>query len=220
MAVKMLISGVAGAGKTSLIKPLSNVLVISHDGKSPTLKLPTRYIRSFDTSAELIASTNEAILGYKDKYGTYPTTIVFDSVSRIFDTIYDSCNRRFTGFNIYSELDKEIKAFNSYLEETLIASDMNVVIISHAIYDSEEAKYNLVGKGSFAKVGGYYGTVDQAAFVEMKSGKRIIHFRSAKFPARTLTDSLPDSVNVDDFNLQDHLDLLSADMNELNDFAV
>ena len=59
------------------------------------------------------------------------------------------CNAKYTGFNIYSNLSNEVNALTSYIQNTLIASDMNVILISHALYDQDTAKYNLVGKGEY-----------------------------------------------------------------------
>ncbi len=128
----------------------------------------------------------EKIEAYKEKFDEYPETIVFDSVSKISEILYNNCNEKYTGFTIYSKLDSEISTLNNFIENSLIASDLNVVIISHAIYDADSAKYNLVAKGSFAKKGAYLSEVDEGIFIEVKGNKRILHFRSGKFPARTL----------------------------------
>lgn len=153
MSVKLLISGESNSGKTSLTKNLENSLVINHDGKRYPFSVPHATIAEFSTTNELIQFVVEKIEAYKEKLGDYPATVVFDSVSRIFDSLYDSCNTKYTGFNIYSNLDKEIKLFTNFVENELVNNDINVVLISHAIYDSDTSKYNLVGKGSFAKVG-------------------------------------------------------------------
>ena len=122
--------------------------------------------------------------------------------------------------NIYSNLDKEIKAFTNYIEDTLIASGINVVILSHAIYDSETSKYNLVGKGSFAKVGSFLSVVDESIFIETKSNKRILHFRSTKFPARTLQDDNPDSMPTEDFDLGTYVSQLEEVNSAVNEFEL
>jgi hypothetical protein len=149
-----------------------------------------------------------------------PRTVVFDSVSKIFDTIYANCNEKYKGFQIYSELDKEVVAFTSFIENSLIASSMNVILISHALYDADTAKYNLVGKGSFAKRGGFLAEVDEAIFIEVKSNKRLLHFRSAKLPARSLQEDLPDSLPVEEFNLQQHIDTLAGNASAVDEFAL
>lgn len=220
MAVKLLVSGLSNSGKTTLTKTLENSLVISHDGKRYPFQIPHRLVRDFETAEELIATTSEAIEAYNTKFGEYPETVVFDSVSRIFDTIYDNCNRKYTGYTIYSTLDKEIKEVTSFIEDSIVGSNINVVILSHAIYDADTATYNLVGKGSFAKTGSFLSVVDEAIFLEPKANKRILHFRSTKFPARTLQEDLPDSTPVEEFDLQQHITMLAANQASADEFAL
>ena len=147
MSIKLLIAAESNGGKTTLTKTLTDSLVISHDGKKYPFSVPHATIATFDNAAELIAITNDKILAFKTKFGAYPKTIVYDSVSKIFDTILTNCNAKFTGFKIYSELNAEISAFTGYIQNTLIASDMNVVILSHAMFNADTSKYDLVGKG-------------------------------------------------------------------------
>ena len=61
---------------------------------------------------------------------------------------------------------------------------------------------------------------DEAIFIETKSSKRVLHFRSLKFPARTLQEDLPDHMPVEEFNLQKHLETLSANQSVVDDFAL
>lgn len=220
MSVKLLISAESNSGKTTLTKTLKDALVVSHDGKKYPFAVPHIMVDTFDSTASLIALINEKILAYKEKFKVYPKTVVFDSVSKIFDTILNNCSSKHTGFKIYSELDAEITMLTSYIQNTLIASNMNVVFISHAIWDQDTAKFNLVGKGSFAKRGGFLAETDEAIFIETKNGKRILHFRSTKFPARTLTTDVPDSQPSDDFNLQTHLEMLAATQNDVDAYAL
>lgn len=220
MSVKLLISAEANSGKTTLTKNLKNSLVISHDGKRYPFPVPHVLIPTFDSVNELINVTVEKIEAYKAKFGEYPDTVVFDSVSKIFDTIHANCNEKYKGFVIYSELDKEVVTFTSFIENSLIASGMNVILISHALYDADTAKYNLVGKGSFAKRGGFLAEVDEAIFIEVKSNKRLLHFRSAKLPARSLQEDLPDSLPVEEFNLQQHIDTLAGNASTIDEFAL
>lgn len=220
MSVKLLISAEANSGKTTLTKTLKDALVVSHDGKKFPFAVPHVMVDSFQTTNDLITTINDKIVAYKEKFGSYPKTIVFDSVSKIFDTILDACNKKYTGFNIYSNLSNEVNALTAYIQNTLIASDMNVVLISHAIYDQDTAKYNLVGKGDFAKRGGFLSEVDQAIFLETKANKRTIHFRSTKFPARTLAEDDPDSIDVAVFNLQDYIDKLAQTQDAVDEYAL
>lgn len=219
-AVKLLISGVSNSGKTTLLKHLTDSYVLSHDGKRFPFPVPHTNVPTFDSVTELTNLMTAKIQAYQDSKGDLPKTIVIDTASKIFDTIYDNCNRKFTGFKIYSELDIEIKLFTDYIENTLVANGMNVIILSHAVYEADTTSYNLVGKGSFAKRSGFLSEVDFASFLELKNNKRYIHHRSTKFPARTLLDDAPDSQLVDEFNLQDYIDKIANINSEVETFEL
>lgn len=220
MSVKLLISAEANAGKTTLTRNLEDTLVISCDGKRYPFPTPHVLISSFGTTAELINLITEKIEAYHAKFGKYPKTIVFDSVSKIFEIMYNTCNDKYTGFAIYSKLDSEVNLLNNFIEHSLIASDLNVVLISHAIYDTDAAKYFLVGKGAFQKKGGYLSEVDEGIFIEVKGNKRILHFRSGKFPARSLQADLPDTLPIEEFDLQKHIELLQTNADSVEEFAL
>ena len=220
MAVKLLIAAESNSGKTTLTKPLTDALVVYHDGKSYPFKVPHVNVYEFDSTAALIELINSKIEAYNERFGKYPSTVIFDSVSKIFDTLMDVCNTKHTGFKVYLELNKEIYAFTDYVQNTLIASDINVVLISHAVYDGETTRYNLIGKGDFSKRGGFLSEVDESIFIELRNNRRILHFRSTKFPARTLHEELPDSMPVEEFNLQQHVDVLSEAQESATEFEL
>lgn len=67
---------------------------------------------------------------------------------------------------------------------------------------------------------GFLAEVDQAIFLEAKANKRIVHFRSTKFPARTLVEDDPDSLDVTMFNLQDYITKLSTIQAAVDEFAL
>lgn len=220
MAAKLLVSGIAGSGKTTLLKTLEDVLVISHDGKPFSLPIPHVYVKSFSGVQELIQLVGTKVQAYKEKFGKFPKTIVFDSVSKIFDTISNNCNVKYTGFTIYSQLNKEINEFTTFLEEDVAAQGVNLVILSHATYDQDTESYKLVAQGKFAERGGFYAEVNESVFIQPKGNKRTLHLRSTKFPARTHNDDLPDSVEVSEFNLQDHINLLQQTSNIAQDYTI
>lgn len=211
MAVKLLISGESNSGKTTLLNTLDpkTTLVISHDGKNFPFPIPHVNVATFGTTKELTDIITDKINAFHEKLGHYPDTIVIDSVSKIFDTLMDSMSTKFTGFNVYSNLNSQIHEFTDFIQNSLIASDINVILISHAIYDADTTNYNLVGKGDFAKRGGFLAEVDQSVFIEKKSNKRIIHHRSVKYPARTTLADLPDSTPIEQYSLAEHVDALS-----------
>lgn len=208
-AVKLLVAGQSNSGKTTLLKTLEDAYVLSHDGKKFPFPIPHTNVPTFDSVAHLTDLMTTKIQAYQDTKGELPKTVVVDTVSKIFDTIYDNCNKKYTGFKIYSEIDLEIKAFTDYIQNMLVENGMNVVLLSHAIYEADTASYNLVGKGSFSKRGGFLAEVDYSSFLELKNNKRYIHHRSTKFPARTLLESAPDSSLVDEFNLQEYINQIA-----------
>ena len=212
MAVKLLIAGLSNSGKTTLLKSLKKAYVLSHDGKSFPFPIPHTNVPTFDGVSQLTSLMTTKIQAYQDSLGDLPDTVVIDTASKIFDTIYDNCNRKYTGFKIYSEIDLEIKLFTDYIQNVLVENGMNVVILSHAIFDGETSTYSLVGKGSFSKRGGFVAEVDYSSFLEAKNNKRYIHHRSTKYPARTLLETAPDSQLVDDFDLQEYINQI-ADIN-------
>ncbi|AGM46924.1 hypothetical protein AD45P2_00540 [Alteromonas phage vB_AmaP_AD45-P2] len=73
---------------------------------------------------------------------------------------------------------------------------------------------------SFAKRGGFLAEVDEALFLELKNNKRIVHSKSTKFPARSLQADIPDSVPVDDFNLQQYMDQIKGVSAEVDSFQL
>lgn len=217
---KLLIAGDSNSGKTSLTRNLKDTLVISHDGKAYPFKVPHAAISEIDTTEELTSFVNEKVEAYVERFGKMPANIVFDSVSRIYDSLYDSCNKRFTGFNIYSNLDKEIKEFADFLEQ-ILDHGVNLIIISHSLHDTDTGKTNLVGKGSFAKLGGFLSVVDESIYIETKKNdKRVLHFRSTVFPARTLQEDLPNSIGVEQFELQSHVEKLMEASQGVSEFSL
>lgn len=154
MAAKLLISGLSNTGKTTLLSDLQDTLVIAVDGKKYPFPQPHINVFEFDSVSQFLTLVGEKITAYYDRYGKYPSTIAFDSVSRIFEIISNNCNKRYSGFQIYTEVSKEVHEFVTYIENVLIANNTNVVIVSHATYDADTNRYNLVAAGSFAKAGG------------------------------------------------------------------
>ena len=140
MATKFLVSGESNSGKTTLTDSLEDVLVIYHDGKNYPFAKPHANVAGFGSAAELISISNEKVEAFNVKFGHYPTNMVYDSVSKIFNTMLDNCNSKHTGFKVYSELNSEIHQFTDYVQNVLIATCINVELITHAIYETETAK--------------------------------------------------------------------------------
>ena len=98
----------------------------------------------------------------------------------------------------------------------IIDSDINVIIIAHAVYDAESGSYTETCKGNFAKTGGYLSTVDYAIYIELKGNKRIVNHRG-KALSRCLLDDIPDNQNVESFDLQSYINSINSVSNEVTE---
>lgn len=210
---KILITGLANSGKTSLLKSLENCLVVSRDGKPFSLPLPHFNVPDFTDINEMLGLVDSKIEAYKDKFGEYPRTIAFDSVSRIFSDIETNCSRRFSGFDIWKHVNSEIDTFVDYIN-SILSEDVNIILIAHAVWDEKAGKFVETCKGSFAKTGGFLSTVDYAINIDVKGKKREITHRGIGL-ARTLLDDLPDKQDVSEFNLQDYVNKIAEKTNEV-----
>ena len=208
MSAKILITGMPNTGKTTLLKPLKNALVMARDGTPFSLELPHVNVTEFKNIDDFLNLLDEKLETYNQKMGAYPDTIVFDSVSRLFTDIETSCGKRFNGFDVWSNVNKEI---NKFLEavNTLQENGFNIVLIAHAVWDEKAGKFIETCKGSFAKIGGFLSTVDYALNIDIVGSKRIITHRGTNL-SRSLLDDVPDKESANDFNLQTYIDKIRA----------
>ena len=206
MPAKLLITGLANSGKTSLLKPLQNVLVFSRDGKPFSLELPHVNVPDYSKVDELLDLIQEKLDAYKEKMGEYPETIVFDSVSRIFTDIETNCMNRFKGYDVWSNVNMEVNKFVAATNELMgDGCGFNIVLIAHAVFDVDAKKFIETCKGSFAKTGGFLSTVDYAVNIDIVGNKRIVTHKGMHL-SRTLLDGMPEKEDVNNFNLQTYLD--------------
>lgn len=206
MSVKVLVTGLSNSGKTTLLKTLKDTFVISRDGKPFSLELPHFNVPEYSTVDELLDMVQEKIEAYNDKFKQYPKTIAFDSVSRIFNDIETSCSRRFTGYDVWSNVNKEITLFVEATNQ-LLEAGYNVILIAHAVWDADAGKFIETSKGNFAKTGGFLSTVDYALNIDMVGKKRIVTHRGGSL-SRTLIEDIPDKQSADEFNFQEYVEAI------------
>jgi predicted ATP-dependent endonuclease of OLD family len=206
MAGKLLITGLANTGKTSLLKTLKDCLVFARDGKPFSLPLPHANIPEFDNVDELLDFVQEKLEAYNEKMGKYPKTVVFDSVSRIFMDMENNCSRKYKGFDVWSNLSKEVTALCEAINQ-LNVNGFNTIMISHCTWDERAGRYTETCKGSFAKEGGFLSVCDYAINIDRIGSKFIVSHRGNL--SRTLLDDMPDKQEVKDFNLQDYISRIS-----------
>lgn len=215
MPAKILITGMPNTGKTTLLKTLKNALVISRDGKPFSLELPHVNITEYTNMNNFLALISDKLEAYNKKFGVYPETIVFDSASRIFTDVETSCSKRFNGYEVWANVNKEIQAFLEAIN-SMQEGGFNIVLIAHAVWDENAKKYIETCKGSFAKIGGFLSTVDYALNIDIVGSKRIITHRGNSL-SRTLLEGIPDKEDSNNFSLQDYIDKIKTKSDVVNE---
>ena len=214
-SAKILITGLPNTGKTTLLKTLENAFVVSRDGKPFSPPMPHFNVPEYVKIDDLLDMVQEKLTIYEEKFKKSPDTICFDSVSRIFTDIETSCSKRFKGYEVWSNVNREINTFLEAINQ-MLDSGYNVVLIAHAVWDGDAKKYIETCKGSFAKTGGFLSVVDYALNIDIVGNRHIVTHRGSNL-ARTLVDEIPDKQDAKDFNLQDYLNQIKGKATEVQE---
>lgn len=216
---KLLISGLANSGKTSLLQTLEDVLVIANDGKKYPFKQPHVNIEKVTSSAGFITEIEEALERYDQKFDKYPKTVVIDSISKVLLDIEAHYVSTVASFP-YGQIGKDINELMSYIETELVKNGCTVIFVSHAMKDDDGYFKLVTSGGSTGKRGGVIADVDNAIYIEIKNKKRIIHLKNPKLLARSLDGDLPDYVEIENFNLQEHIHKMIVSEVDTDEWAI
>lgn len=220
MAVKFLVSAFEKSGKSTLTSQLRNPLIINLDQKEYGFKVPHVNIKEYLGMDALLETIAEKLQAYKDKFGKYPENLIFDTVTQMYSAMQKYNSDKYKGFDVHSKNNQETMAFNQFIEQQLLPAGINVVIVAHTLYDEATSRHIIPATGAFAKAGSWTSVVNDSIFVEVKSNKLVVHLKGLKYPARTTLTDLPDSIPVEEYSLQDHLDQLSAKSIEFEDYIL
>lgn len=233
--VKLLLTGLSNSGKTNALKTLDpkTTLVINIDGKTFPLSIPHKNYSTFPTINKFIFGWNddegthqdgivEAMEKFKEMTGEYPQNVVVDTVSRIFQIITDNCNRTWKGFDVHSNIAKQIAEFNEFLQVQLVENGMNVITTTHVTFDEKTSAYIDASSGSYKKAGGAIGVHDNVSFFQAKAKKYNVTHREPGLPCRTLLTEkqLPSKQSADDYSLANHIKLLEDSHSEVTKFSL
>ena len=220
MAIKLLISGFENTGKSTTAAAINNAMVINFDRKEYGFAVPHMNITSYTGIDGLIDTINEKLGVYQEKMGKLPETIVFDTVTQFYSTMQAFNDNNFKGFDIHKNNNRDTLNLNAYIEDVLIANGVNVVIVAHTTFDPDTARHIIPATGQFGKAGSWMSVVNEAVFIEKKSGKFIIHQRSMKHPCRTTLADLEDYVDSDKYDINEHIAKLTASKVEAQEFIL
>ena len=220
MAVKFLVSAFEKSGKSTITSQLRNPLVINLDQKEYGFKVPHVNIKEYVGMDALLETIAEKLQAYKEKFGKYPENLIFDTVTQMYSAMQKYNSDKYKGFDIHSKNNQETMAFNQFIEQQLLPAGINVIIVAHTLYDEATSRHIIPATGAFAKAGSWTSVVNDSIFVEVKSNKLVVHLKGLKYPARTTLTDLPDSIPVEEYSLQDHLDQLTAKSVEFEDYIL
>jgi hypothetical protein len=218
--IKFGVIATENSGKTTLISKLQDALVMSTDNKAFRGKVPHFRQSEYTGINDLIETIAAKLEAYEEKFEGLPRTLVVDSVTHLANNMEKYWNEKATGFAIWAGLGKEILEFNAYLEDVIIPNGINVVFTSHCQFDKDTNRYSINAPGNFGKNGSWLSVTDEAGFIEVKGSKRIFHLKTMKFPCRTLHDDLPDSVDIEDFDINKHIELLESSAAESEEWSI
>ncbi len=244
-SIKILINGVAGAGKTSLLTTLGKeTFVVSRDAKKFGLGIPHMLVENYQDMDTLIYGEEGIITTidkYEEKFGKYPENVVIDSVSQITMDVIDKASQT---PNVYgsqgAEITKEMATFVKFIHEDLELNGINVILLNHVIPEKDEGKetgaYSQFGQGKFLAKGGFYAATNEAITIVPSGNHRAVYLRGTKKQARTTLSDMPDKMPVENyvnpskspklkegekyFNLKSHIETLVASQKKVTDWVL
>ena len=218
-ASKLLITGLESTGKTTLTSNLDKALVVSVDGKAYPFSVPHYRPEKYNGLQQFKDELVVKLKAYKAKYGERPRTVVFDTVTKLYENMYKYAQANFKGFDIHNTISTETLSFNDMVEDLLISNGVNVVITAHVVFDEKTSRYTVPATGQFSKSGSWLSLVDNASFIFVQGNTRMIAHTELKYPCRSTVDM--DKVQkVDDYDINKHIEKLEKSQGENSEFAL
>ena len=66
----------------------------------------------------------------------------------------------------------------------------------------------------------WLSVTDESRFLEVKAGKRILHYKTIKFPCRSLVEEYPESVPVEQYDINEDIAKLSEINKESDEWVL
>jgi len=219
-AIKLLVSGFENTGKSTTAAAIKDALVVNFDRKEYGFAVPHTNIKDYNGMDALVSTINEKLGVYQEKMGKLPATVVMDTVTQFYSTMQKYNDAAFKGFDIHKANNSDTLNLNAYIEDVLIANGVNVVIVAHTTFDADTARHIIPASGQFGKAGSWMSVVNDAIFIEKKTGKFLIHQKSMKYPCRTTLADIEESVDSKDYDINAHIQRLTDSKIEAEGFVL
>ena len=220
MAIKLLVSAFESSGKSTITSQLEDVLVFNFDHKEYSFKVPHANLKNYEGMDYLITQMSEKIKAYKERFGNFPKNIVFDTVTQMYSSMQKFNADKYKGFDVHTNNNKDTLSFNQFIEDTIIPSGINAIVVAHTAYDEATARHVIPATGAFAKAGSWLSVVNDAVFIEKKTNKLVVHTSGLKYPARSTLTDLATGVDIEQYSLQDHIHKLESVKSEATEFVL
>lgn len=217
--VKLLVCGFEASGKSTISSQLDDAMVFNFDQKEYGFQVPHANLKDYTSMTDVVAFMVEKINQYKEKFGKMPKTVVLDTVTQLYTLMQKYNADKYRGFDIHTMNNKETSELNEFVEKQLIPNGINVVIVAHTIWDEATSRHLIPATGSFSKAGSWLSVVNDSVFVEKKNNKLLVHLRGLKYPCRSTLKDLPETVGIEEYNLQDHITKLENSKFEATEFC-
>lgn len=233
MSFKLLVNGIAGSGKTQLLRTLNpeTTFVVSRDAKNFPLELPHMLVDNYyDMSTLLyggkvkdeygddviIEGVVDKLNAFTEHFGQPPEVVVIDSVSQIFMDVIEVASLT---PNVYgsqgAEVTKEMGLLTKFLHEELEQNGISTIFLNHVIEEKADGKktgnYISFGSGKFLEKGGFYSITNEAITLVVEGGHRTIYTRGNDKLARTFVQDIPTKMYVENYEAPEKSKKLKED---------
>lgn len=209
-SIKLLVTGFESSGKSTMTSQIKDALVINFDQKEYSFSVPHSNFRDYLGINSVTDFITEKVKAYKEKTKELPKVVVLDTVTQLYSAMTNFNSKKYTGFNIHSQNNSDTLDLNNYIEKSLVANGISVVIVAHTLIDPESGRFIIPAQGSFAKAGSFLSIVNDSIFIEKASGKLVIYTKSMKYPARTTLKDYPEKIMESDYDINEHISKLMA----------
>lgn len=206
--VKLLVTGLENSGKSTITSKIKDALVINFDNKEYNFEVANADFREYTGLDSVIDFINNKLVAYKEKNGKFPKVLVIDTVTQLYSSMVLYNSKKYNGFNIHSQNNVDTLDLNNYFEDIILANGVDLVVVAHAIYDSDTKAYTIKSQGQFRDAGSWLSIVNDSIFIEKRNGKLTVFLNDIKYPSRTSLEKIEEKMSIDDYDINTHLEKL------------